>query len=663
MLMAASAIFAMNSCKEDTPVEELDGPSIEWESNPDFSTVDITETMDVNLTIKAPAGIKSFTVKVDSEPLNNGEGLLNGFKLSELDLVNPSEETAFIVTMILGEGQTVADATELNLDLSTLVPLIAALTTEDGYHSFTLNIVDNNAKSLEKTCRFHRIGEDTPSYAEPTMIWDGNENFDVEELETEMNVKITISAPAGIKSFVVGVDSDVLNPMISAMNNGSTDMDLINGPETLLSLLQGVGIPTGENLSGKTEVTLDLSNLVPMIISTAGNSYIGTGELLPDSNHTFTLTLEDNAGNPLNKTCTFHYTGETASLSVDESSVDLWANTVKLNVSGEVTSVAYREKDTETWIEVKADENGEYIVAPVWNEGQNEAGLTVYTPKAGTGIFAGKTYEFQLNGETVADAGLTTTSGDVIPNGDMSGWSKKDWIDASNTVYKITYPNTEGQSFWDSGNNVFLEQYDESGEATVFTPLCCEESGAAKLSAQMALGSIFAPGNMYTGDFDYSGMSGSANFGKVYEWTSRPAALKFSYKAEVGVIDKNGLYDSEGESYLGQQDITRVYAVVVDWTAQHSVSSGMTEPIGMWDPATANSVKEGKIIGYASLNITESQADFTDVEIPFEWYDTEAKPASGNYSIVISCATSNRGDYLTGCSTNKLWVDDFEWVY
>ena len=36
MLMAASAIFAMNSCKEDTPVEELDGPSIEWESNSDF---------------------------------------------------------------------------------------------------------------------------------------------------------------------------------------------------------------------------------------------------------------------------------------------------------------------------------------------------------------------------------------------------------------------------------------------------------------------------------------------------------------------------------------------------------------------------------------------------------------------------------------------------
>ena len=648
MLMAASAIFAMNSCKEDTPVEELDGPSIEWESNPDFSTVDITETMDVNLTIKAPAGIKSFTVKVDSEPLNNGEGLLDGFKLTELDLVNPSEETAFIVTMILGEGQTVADATELNLDLSTLVPLIAGLTTEDGYHSFTLNIVDNNAKSLEKTCRLHRIGEDTPSYAEPTMIWDGNENFDVEELETEMNVKITISAPAGIKSFVVGVDSDVLNPMISAMNNGSTDMDLINGPETLLSLLQGVGIPTGENLSGKTEVTLDLSNLVPMIISTAGNSYIGTGELLPDSNHTFTLTLEDNAGNPLNKTCTFHYTGETASLSVDESSVDLWANTVKLNVSGEVTSVAYREKDTETWIEVKADENGEYIVAPVWNEGQNEAGLTVYTPKAGTGIFAGKTYEFQLNGETVADAGLTTTSGDVIPNGDMSGWSEYE-----NGIY----PNAEGNTFWTSGNNGATPE------------LCVNDNGAAKLSSIqdfVIIMDVFAAGNLYTGTFNYT-LPAEASFGQTYDWSARPKALKVKYKANIGVIDfvSSTLPEDSGVVKGETIDKARIFAVVTDWNAMHMVKSGWGEPSGMWDPEDANKLEEGAILGYASQYITESTTgeSFVELVIPFNWYDTAAKPTEGNYSIVISCAASSLGDYLTGCSTNKLWVDDFEWVY
>ncbi len=624
--MAASAIFALNSCTEDTPGEELDGPSIEWESNSDFSTVDITETMDVNLTIKAPAGIKSFTVKVDSEPLNNGEGLLDGFKLTELDLVNPSEETAFIVTMILGEGQTVADATELNFDLSTLVPLIAGLTTEDGYHSFTLNIVDNNAKSLEKTCRFHRIGEDTPSYAAPTMTWEGNENFDTMEIVEGMSVNLSIDVPAGIESLVVDINSAPLNSM------GMKTIDFVN-PGDLQTVVDM--ILSGQDITTVTSLTLDLSSLLPMLLMLP--------TLEPDSDHVFTVNLTDKVGQSLEQACSFHYTGETASLSVDESSVDLWANTVKLNVSGEVTSVAYREKDTATWIEVKADDNGEYIVAPVWNEDQNDAGLTVYTPKAGTGIFAGKTYEFQLNGETIADAELTTASGDVIPNGDMSQWS-----DNSNGY---TAPNVSGESFWTNGNNFFTQK------------LCTNDNGTAHLKSDASI--VFAAGNLFTGNFQQAGLGGNANFGVPYDWTSRPKALKFKYHSVIGTVDNKGQFEPD---LTGKIDSARVYAVVIDWNAVHTVSTSLTDGVsGTWDPVSKTSVDEGAILGYASMYITEnsgaSSTTWTDgVEVPFVWYDTNTKP-SKEYKVVISCTTSSRGDYLTGCSSNELWVDDFEWVY
>ena len=637
MLMAASAIFAMNSCKEDTPVEELDGPSIEWKSNSDFKTLEfdaVDDVLDVNLTIKAPAGIKSFTVKVDSEPLNNGEGLLDGFKLTELDLVNPSEETAFIVAMILGEGQTVADATELNLDLSTLVPLIAGLTTEDGYHSFTLNIVDNNAKSLEKTCRFHRIGEDTPSYAEPTMIWDGNENFDVEEIEEGMTVKFTINVPAGIESLVVDINSPALNPI------GITSLDFVNVENngTLAEVV--TGILGDQDITTATVLTLDLSTLMPMLL--------GLPTLTPDSDHVFTVKLTDKAGQGLEQECTFHYTGEPATLSVDESSVDLWANTVKLNVSG-ATSVAYRETGTETWIEVKADDNGEYIVAPVWNEGKNDAGLTVYTPETGTGIFAGKAYEFQLNGETVADAELTTASGDVIPNGDMSQWS--------NNSRGVTAPNAEGESFWDSGNNSLTTMFGGGN-------LCeqdATESGVACLTTRSPF-TVMAPGNMYTGNFVMESTAGTANFGQKYDWSARPSALSLRYKANVGKIDSNGMLS---EDYLGKQDTSRIFVAIVDWSAQHGVLSGMVEnPTGMWDPATSTSVTEGNILGYGELVITQNVTSWTTAELQINWYDKDAGvPSSDRYSIVISCATSLRGDYLTGCSNNQMWVDDFEWVY
>lgn len=644
MLMAASAIFAMNSCKEDTPVEELDGPSIEWESNPDFSTVDITETMDVNLTIKAPAGIKSFTVDVKSEALESVLGLIssNG---STLDLINDVQLIEGLKTMSaiegyegladLPTGDAILDQTSIDFNISSLVPLILILTqneTEESLHEFTINVTDSNAKTATETCIFRRVASDTPSYAAPTMTWEGNENFDVEEIEEGMSVKLSIDVPAGIESLVVDINSAPLNLM------GMTTIDFVN-PGDMQSIVDM--ILSGQDITTVTSLTLDLSNLVPMLLMLP--------TLTPDSDHVFTVKLTDKAGQDLEQACTFHYTGEPATLSVDESSVDLWANTVKLNVSG-ATSVAYREKGTETWITVTPDGNGEYIVAPVWNESKNTADITIYTPEAGTGIFAGKTYEFQLNGETVADAELTTASGDVIPNGDMSQWS--------NNSRGVTAPNAEGESFWDSGNNSMTDA------------LCVEDNDVAKLKPYaLTFLSIFACGNLYTGEFDFQMPSGTANFGAEYTWNARPKAFKFKYKSTVGNIDVVGSSDPLKE-LEGQPDRARVYAVVVDWSERHGVASGMgVDPSStVWDPATQTSAEgSGNILGYADLYIDtssdEAQAAWTEgVEIPFNWYDVTTKP-SGKYTLVISCTTSYRGDYLTGSSNSELYVDDFEWVY
>lgn len=637
MIMAVSAIFALYSCQEKTPAEELDGPTITWAGNENFGTVDVEEEMNVNLTIKAPAGIKSFTVDIKSEVLEPVLGAIssNG---STLDLINDTNLIEGLASMSqvpgyegladMPTGDELLNQTSVDFNISSLVPLILLLTQDDeeeSIHEFTVNVTDNNAKSESKTCTFRCPAAETPEYAAPTAEWVGHSFDEPMELAAVMDVKINISAPAGFKEFTVTVESAPLNGM------GISSIDMVNPGDmaSVVSMILG-----SQDITTATTLNLDLSSLVPMILALNPEN---------DSDHKFTFSVVDKAEQSLTETCTFHYTGVAASLTVDESSVNLWDNTVKLNVSGGATSVAYREKGTESWNPVTPDGNGEYIVAPVWNEGKNDAGLTVYTVEEGTGIFAGKTYEFQLDGETVADAELTTATGDVIPNGDMSGWTMKDG--------DLPYPNAEGESFWDSGNNSFAK-------------LCQQDpEGVAYLKANMVLGSVFAPGNMYTGDFIMDGLTGTAKFGKVYAWTARPSALKVSYKANVGTIDQVGSSDPEGDSYKGSQDITRIYAVVVDWTAQHGVTSGLTSPAGMWDPAAVSSLDEGAIIGYASLDITASQTEFTDAEIPFVWYDTDAKPAEGNYSVVISCATSNRGDYLTGCSTNELWIDDFEWVY
>ena len=277
-----------------------------------------------------------------------------------------------------------------------------------------------------------------------------------------------------------------------------------------------------------------------------------------------------------------------------------------------------------------------------------------------TGLTPATAYQCRLYYNDGSEEGITSEAVDFtteaatpLPNG-----SFEDWYQSSKTWYPVSEADFANNLFWDSGNNSL---------AAMFDAYLCQEDpdtkGVAYLSANMVLGSVFAPGNMYVGDFSMNGTMGTANFGKVFGWTARPTALKVSYKANVGLIDKEGASDPEKGNYKDKQDTTRIYAVVIDWTEQHPVISGMGEPTGMWDPSTAASLEEGAILGYAILDITADQESFTDAEIPFVWYDTVTKPAEGNYSIVISCATSKRGDYLTGCSTNKLWVDNFEFVY
>jgi len=636
MLAAASAVCMISSCQEDPITEETtkEGPSIEWASNPDFDTVDITDDLNATLTVKAPAGIKTFVVTVDSDQLEVALGYI-GITSTSLDLINDQTVIEILDGVTQGTlptGTDLVNQTEVEFNISSLVQMINDITYDDSEHSFMVSVSDNNDRTAEEACTFHRIGVDSPS-----VTWEGNADFAPMEITQGMSVKITISAPAGFQALTVDIQSAALN------NHGITSIDIMN-PGTMADIVNT--ILAGQDITTATELTLDLSELVPMILI-FGDEAAGS--------HTFTLNLTDKAGKMLERDCVFTHTLP-ASVSVDANSVDLWANTAKVTVANPAAdatySVQYREKGTETWYTASGDATTGFTLAPEYNTSTNAADLSVSVVKDGSGIYAQNTYEIRLmNGETeVSSIEYTTQGGDAIPNGDMSDWTTKDG--------NLPYPNAEGESFWDSGNNSLAAMFGNY--------LCQEDSddGAAFLSANMVLGSVFAPGNMYAGDFTMSGVMGTANFGKSYKWTARPRALSLRYKANVGAIDKIGENHDGGDAWSGKQDTSRVFVAVVDWNVQHGVTSGMGEPTGMWDPADRTSVEEGNILGYGELVLTGNVAAWTDAELKINWYDASASaPDSDKISLVISCATSIRGDYLTGCSNNQLWVDDFEWVY
>ena len=356
------------------------------------------------------------------------------------------------------------------------------------------------------------------------------------------------------------------------------------------------------------------------------------------------------------------------SATVSVSDIDLWANTAKITVTAENVSdlkVYYGEKGSQASHEIEPDGNGDYIITAGYTASQNEAKLNISTPVEGTGVFAGRTYVVEVfdgdpseDNTAIATEEFTAESGDVIQNGDMSGWSTVQLPNLGGQMVDVPYPNAAGNNFWSSGNNAFTDG------------LCTDDNKAAKLQP-VAFGSIFACGNIFTGDFSQAGFKGTASFGQKFEWTARPRALKVKYKAEIGAMTTIGSVDPEKDNLVENEsiDMARIYAVVTAWKERHGVTSGMgvtLEEINPWDPATQTSVDgSGAILGYASQYISESTAgeDFVTLEIPFVWYDHETKPDADNYSIVISCATSYRGDYLTGCASNKLWVDDFEFTY
>ena len=292
------------------------------------------------------------------------------------------------------------------------------------------------------------------------------------------------------------------------------------------------------------------------------------------------------------------------------------------------------------------------LISPDWTTGTNEARLTIHSVDPKTGIFARKSYEYQLlaDGATVASGEFTpkNNNGDVIPNAGMESWSTKSMKKMFSGSANAPYPNAYMTS---SGTDKLCTQATYPGMVGDY---------CAQLAAKYA-GIAFAAGNLYTGDFVMDGTVGYAQFGQPYTYSARPAALKLKYAAEIGEINrvKNDPPVSTGI------DKGRIFVCIVEWSDRHAVQSGTTvDKTTFWDPETVSSLNEGKIIGYGPAYITESHTgSMKDLELPIVYYEKTDKAPTSKYTLVISTATSYLGDYLTGCDTNKLWVDDFEWVY
>ena len=348
---------------------------------------------------------------------------------------------------------------------------------------------------------------------------------------------------------------------------------------------------------------------------------------------------------------------ETTNVKVALREADLWQNTgtvtalISADEYASGAALEYRIKGDTEWQPMQESGYDAGIltatIAPEWKTETNPNGLTVYKLVPKKGLFAGHTYEFRLlvgGSEQGAPLEYTAPAGNTIPNGDMEDASMSCWTQNNKTA-----------EFWGSGNNTFTKG------------LCTQASFAggtrAKLQATSAMG-VLASGNLFTGLFQKDLITrGVVSFGQTYAWKARPRALKVQYFAEhIGPVDIDMKFGAP--IGMGDQDRARIMVAIVDWNARREVGSGTKPPTGTWDPQEAASTEQGKIIAYGSLFIDESSTGdrMIDTELELHFYDREAKP-SGLYQLVISCSTSAYGDFMTGCKSNVLYIDNFEWAY
>lgn len=139
-------------------------------------------------------------------------------------------------------------------------------------------------------------GDPEEPAGELSLSWPANPSFDRTPITDPMDVNLKVTAESGIRTFVVTVDSDALEPVISEMtSDGSPRMDLIND-EKLIATLGGL-LPAGDDIKGKESVDFPLSTLVPMILPLWAE---------PGSEHIFTLEVSDSEGQTLEQSLTFY---------------------------------------------------------------------------------------------------------------------------------------------------------------------------------------------------------------------------------------------------------------------------------------------------------------------------------------------------------------------
>ena len=359
---------------------------------------------------------------------------------------------------------------------------------------------------------------------------------------------------------------------------------------------------------------------------------------------------------------------ENTDVNVSISKVNAWATSAYVTasaVAGTENGFVYREKDQVEWTYVPQEDieaaGGTYVAHIKGLQPATQYEVVAYS-----------------GDERSASMLFVTEAASPIPNGSFEYVSKV----AGKDYYKFYDPDcgvADGSfMFWGSGNGEGSEGVNGSanlGIVITYVDTAEKVDGKQSVRAQTSqMAGMLAAGNLFTGQFDglVGTSGGKVNFGRP--WTTRPVALKLYCKYLTDKVDIiNGTPPGVSISKT-DFDRAQIKFALGNWdykkyggTPASPVHINTTDSQTFVDFATdASTIAHGDLIihndGYilnGASKVSVNTGEWIEYTIPLNYHDIEAIPTH----IIVSCAASQFGDYFTGCSKSKLWIDAVELIY
>ena len=295
--------------------EPTEDPSIIWAGYDISKRYSLDEVATVDLVIGASKGISSFLVQIKSETLTaeqlSGVGLCDVLNLcyptqsydsknpdTYVDVEAPLRELGFAI------GEDIIGKSSVTLSITQFLAILKAAGKDGDRHDFVLTVTDAEGNKNIKTLKL-QTGEVTPEPVEdPNIEWVGHDLSIREQIVAGLEVDLLVTASKGIKEFYVEIQSAVLTPDELAKVSLCNVLNICyptqsydsRSPETFINVeqpLRELGFAVGEEVVGKTSVTLSITQFMSIFIAVSGTDL---------KTHDFVITVVDNDGNSTVKT-------------------------------------------------------------------------------------------------------------------------------------------------------------------------------------------------------------------------------------------------------------------------------------------------------------------------------------------------------------------------